>query len=546
MSLPPRADGIETLRRRGDLSHALDALCDRLLEAMHPDGFWEGRLSASALSTATAVSALSLADTGNDQAHITAGVTWLLEHQNADRGWGDTTDSPSNLATTLLAVAALKLAAEAGVSDPRVASAADGAHQYLAARAAGNPHEIAAAMDGEYGGDRTFAVPILMNLALAGLVSWAEISDLPFELAVLPQRWYKVLRLHVVSYALPALIAIGLLIDRRRPAGNFLRRWIRRAITPAVLNKLAQIQPADGGFLEAAPLSSFVAMGLVPLFGRDQPVAAKCLQFLRQSLRCDGSWPIDTNLSVWLTTASVTALATVGDLAPNPWPANRPVDRRATVSNASSVYGRRAGRLAVDAFGRRRSRRGRYGGGHYRPDQSRASPGHRGRHPLAARRAKPRRRLADLLSRLGKAPLRPQRTGPDRSRLAGAFCRRCLGPDWPTAACDPKRHALSRAAQQPDGSWQPLWFGNQNAPGQANPVLGTSRVLRALEIVDPRGPLAASGAKYLLGSQNADGGWGGAKDVPSSQEETALAVAALAPWAERPAASAAPSAAWNT
>ncbi len=325
---------------------------------MHPDGFWEGRLSASALSTATAVSAFSLANTGDDRAQIAAGVTWLVEHQNDDRGWGDTTDSPSNLATTLLAVAALRLAAGAGVSHPQMASTTEGAQRYLAGRAAGNPQDIVAAMDREYGGDRTFAVPILMNLALAGLVSWTDISDLPFELAVLPHGWYKVLRLHVVSYALPALIAIGLLIDRRHPSRNLLRRWIRRAITPSVLEKLEQIQPADGGFLEATPLTSFVAMGLVPLFGRDQPVAAKCRQFLRQSLRSDGSWPIDTNLSVWLTTAAVTALAAAGDFAADRWPANGPLDCRSTMSNASSVYSGGAGRLALDSSGRRRARRG--------------------------------------------------------------------------------------------------------------------------------------------------------------------------------------------
>ena len=265
VSMTPPAD-VDTLRLRGDLGNALDALCDRLVRTMHPEGFWEGRLSASALSTATAVSALSLANTGDDRMQIAAGVTWLVAHQNDDRGWGDTTQSPSNLATTLLAVAALKLAAGAGVGDPKTASATEGAQRYLAGQAAGNPHEIVAAMDREYGGDRTFAVPILMNLALAGLVSWTDIPDLPFELAVLPHGWYKALRLHVVSYALPALIAIGL-IDRRYPSRNLLRRWIRRAITPSVLKKLAQIQPADGGFLEAIPLTSFVAMGLLPLFG---------------------------------------------------------------------------------------------------------------------------------------------------------------------------------------------------------------------------------------------------------------------------------------
>ena len=32
-----------------------------------------------------------------------------------------------------------------------------------------------------------------------------------------------------------------------------------------------------------------------------------------------------------------------------------------------------------------------------------------------------------------------------------------------------------RQAARPDGSWVPLWFGNQQAPAHANPVLGTAR-----------------------------------------------------------------------
>ena len=86
--------------------------------------------------------------------------------------------------------------------------------------------------------------------------------------------------------------------------------------------------------------------------------------------------------------------------------------------------------------------------------------------------------------------------------------------------------------QQPDGSWIPLWFGNQARPGRTNPVIGTSLGLGALEMLDSQGTQAARGGEYLLQVQNADGGWGGAKAVASSVEETALAVAALAPWAE--------------
>jgi squalene-hopene/tetraprenyl-beta-curcumene cyclase len=60
-------------------------------------------------------------------------------------------------------------------------------------------------------------------------------------------------------------------------------------------------------------------------------------------------------------------------------------------------------------------------------------------------------------------------------------------------------------------------------------------VLRALEILDRSGPATARGVEYLLRVQNADGGWGGAEAVASSLEETAMAVSALAPWAETPA-----------
>ena len=69
-------------------------------------GHWEGHLSSSALSTATAIVALSLVDSNQHAVHIEAGACWLREHQNADGGWGDTTLSFSNISTTVLCHAA--------------------------------------------------------------------------------------------------------------------------------------------------------------------------------------------------------------------------------------------------------------------------------------------------------------------------------------------------------------------------------------------------------------------------------------------------------
>jgi squalene-hopene/tetraprenyl-beta-curcumene cyclase len=86
---------------------------------------------------------------------------------------------------------------------------------------------------------------------------------------------------------------------------------------------------------------------------------------------------------------------------------------------------------------------------------------------------------------------------------------------------------LSRS-QRPDGSWLPLWFGNQHAPDDENPTYGTARVLAAYRDLDMMtSEPARRGIACLLTGQNADGGWGGAANTPSSIEETALAVEVL-------------------
>jgi len=86
--------------------------------------------------------------------------------------------------------------------------------------------------------------------------------------------------------------------------------------------------------------------------------------------------------------------------------------------------------------------------------------------------------------------------------------------------------------QDIEGSWRPLWFGNEGARGQENPTYGTGQVLSG--IIEPAGrffPVAAAGidrgVRWMLRAQNIDGGWGGAVGIASSVEETAVAVGAL-------------------
>jgi len=85
-----------------------------------------------------------------------------------------------------------------------------------------------------------------------------------------------------------------------------------------------------------------------------------------------------------------------------------------------------------------------------------------------------------------------------------------------------------RQQQRDDGAWVPLWFGNQHANDEQNPVYGTARVLAAWRAAGLENDTSAvRGREWLAGVQNSDGGWGGDADTPSSVEETALAVEAL-------------------
>jgi squalene-hopene/tetraprenyl-beta-curcumene cyclase len=396
---------------------------------------------------------------------------------------------------------------------------------------------ILEAIGREYGEDRTFAVPILMNCALAGFVDWSDIPGLPFDLAVLPPTFYKILRLHVVSYAMPALIAIGLLLDRRNSPKNPLKRWIRKATASKVLRILQSMQPAGGGFLEAVPLTSFAAMGLVSTFGAEQPVAAECLKFLRQSQRADGSWPIDSNLSTWLTTSAVAALAEARQLekidrrriarwiaerqytsrhpfthaAPGGWPWTHLPGGVPDADDTSGAILALAELNSVSGEAASKSKR-LTDGATWLLDLQNSDGGWptfcRGWGKLPFDRSSP-----DITAHVLRA-LRKIESW-ERKRIESAIRR---GLDY-----------LART-QRPDGSWIPLWFGNQSAPGRENPAIGTSLVLRALEEFDSEKDRSLRGVEYLLGAQNSDGGWGGAAAVPSTLEETALAISALAPW----------------
>ncbi len=526
--------------------HDCLALCRReLLSRRRPEGYWEGHLTSSALSTATAVCALSLAAHPQDREPALAGLCWLARTQNDDGGWGDTEDSPSNLATSLLALCALRLGTDAGIAagelpssrspndpPPPLDESVSRARTYISSLAGETEADLVAAIRAAYGADRTFAVPILTTCALAGLVKWSHVPPLPFELAAFPRGLYSALQLRVVSYALPALIAVGLAIDHHSPRGNRLQRHLRRTVIPTVRSKLLSLQPDNGGFLEAPPLTAFVAMSLVPVFGPEDPVVIKCLEFLRSAIREDGSWPIDSNLSVWVTTGALGALRAArasghsdgedaGALeAAVKWTAHRQTTQVHAFTGAAAggfPWSHLPGAVP-DADDTAGAVLALCDGEH--------APAVTGGVTWLLNLQNPDGGFPTFCRGWGKLPF-------DQSCAdITAHALRALHAAWPVP--EPRvRRAISRAlrylarVQRPDGAWRPLWFGNQYAPEKANPVLGTARVLVALSRLDREGDMARRGLDYLAGVQNPDGGWGGAAQVPSTVEETALAVCAL-------------------
>ncbi len=522
-----------------------------LLAERTPQGYWVGELSSSALSTATAVCALAVwtrqggPATAEHARLMDLGLRWLAAHANADGGWGDTDRSFSNLSTTTLVWAAFGATPGATM---QYAAVMDRAEAWLARHAGGlAPESLAAAIAARYGPDRTFSVPILTMCALAGRLgapgsAWRLVRQLPFELAALPHQLYGALRLPVVSYALPALIAIGQARHHFRPTRHPLIRRLRDLARPRTLEILAAIQPSNGGFLEATPLTSFVTMSLAGMGLVEHRVTRRGLEFLVRSARPDGGWPIDTHLATWVTTLSVNALLPGAELS-------------------------EADRRQIRDWLLRQQHRVEHPYTH-------AAPGGWAWTPLPGGVPDADDTAGALLALRALTPQPDAETA--RAAAAGlgwllrlqnrdggipTFCRGWGALPFDRSSPDLTAHALRawlawrealpaeaqrrlatavpRAVrylaktQRADGAWRPLWFGHQESPDDENPLYGTARVLAALAEAERAGvagirPVNERATRWLVKWQNADGGWSGARGAKSSVEETALAVEALA------------------
>ncbi len=528
-------------------------LVTQLKSQQNEEGFWSGQLASSALATAVAIVAIKISTEKPDNVIIINGLDWLVNHQNNDGGFGDTPESMSNVSTTLLSYAAIRFCGE---SDTHTSTTLNKINKYLTANNIDlSKGDLTAKVLAFYGNDFTFSVPILSMLVICGVldkIACRKIPQLPFEFTLLPARWYSFFNLRVVSYAIPALIAVGIFVFKKRKHFNPLTRWIRNKSIQPALRKLEKIVPESGGFLEAIPLTAFVAMCLIASGVGNNDVTRRGLSFLRRQQRADGSWPIDTDLSTWVTTSGIKAL---GNQMPIFFPEIETV--RLKKHLLSIQY------KEVHAFNL--AQPGGWGWTNFSgsvPDVDDTSGA------ILA--------LLDLFK---------ANTGETDAIINGCrwltslqnkdggfptFCRGWSKLPFDSSCADLTGHALLalsrsldivgnvmtkelqisvkesilkafdflRKAQRQNGCWHPLWFGNQSATDHKNPVYGTAKVAIYLQDSMLCGSIDISLKKdielllsnawhYLLKQQNEDGSWGGESGIQGTMEESALAISAL-------------------
>lgn len=506
----------------------MQELENKIIELFGDDGLWRGHLSSSAISTSVACFALMFNGDAQDDEIICKAVRWLELNQNSDGGWGDSSESPTNITATLLAYACITFASnEKNINSHAVNEAAICLKKSIGTLTAAN---IRNAVLEKYETDLTFSVPILVISAIAGVLDESILKNLPrlpFEAALFPQKIYRFLNLPVVSYAIPALIAVGL----AQHCAVKDKSIFRRITAPLVLKKLQTIQPSHGGFLDAPPLTGFTAACLIYAGYKNHEVVIKAVNFLRNSFRADGSCAIDSDLSIWLTCKTVKSLADSSFL--------KDEDNREKVCRA--ILG--AQFSDIHPF------TGAIPGGWGWTDSPGAVPDSDDTSAaLIALHILQKGKINDQVEAAVNWLLKLQNMDggiPTFCKGWGKlpFDRSC--PDitahalealslWQKKSVHKKsiRKAMTamirylEKSQNNDGSWLPLWFGDQNTENQNAKVYGTSVVIvSAYQLLNTM--CLQNAVNYLISSQNSDGSWGGDAGVPGSREYTGVALKAL-------------------
>ncbi len=500
-----------------------------LLGSRGKDSFFESSLSNSAVSTAVACIALEIADTKQYADEVRAGKNWLLNNQNEDGLYGDSPESPANLTATFMSYVALS-------RDNTHIDKLTKSKKFLLDHFGDFSFDsIRKGFLDAYGEDLTFSVPILAMATSAGFftdarASWQSMPQFPFEAVIFPEKLFHCLNLPVVSYAIPALICVGLAQNKHARSG--VMKCIRSTVSKRALRILMEKQPESGGYLEAAPLTAFCALCLCVAGLPEHTVTQNALRFLTETQRKNGAWPIDHDLRQWTTSLSTTVVA---DMLSNeekalyrdklkarqtttvhPFTRSAPggwgwTTRSGSVPDADDTA---ATLVALHSLGEEVSQSVCNGINWLLNLQNRDGG------------------IPTFCRGWGKLPF--DRSCPDIS--AHTFKAFSLYENKLPGTLQ-KRIKTAKARileylnkeQRADGSFIPLWFGDQYAKDKSAPVYGSAVVLEhlsgcsAVEILERT-------KDFLLKSQHESGGWGSCDSEQDYVIFTARCVKALIPY----------------
>jgi len=524
-------------------------LANKLKAERNEKGYWEGRLSSSALAVAVSIVALQMTGNPAYRSSINRGLQWLLANQNPDGGYGDSPSSLSNVSTSLLCYGAVFFC---GQKDKASNAALKGIVVYLETRNIFLSENLVEAVVQHYGKDLTFSVPILSLLAICGVVKdFHNIPSLPFELSLFPNAWFRFLNLQVVSYALPALIGVGIALFKMKKKRHIIYAAIRKMAIKPALKKLYFITPESGGFLEAIPLTAFVCMCLIYSGYASHQVVKKGIAFLKNKQRDDGSWAIDTDLSTWVTTLSIKAYG-------------KSLHKVFSREEINSLRNHLLSLQYNHTHPFNKALPGGWGWTNYTgsvPDGD-DTPGaiisllqiYQGSEKENQVIVKACKWLIGLQNKDGGIPTFCRGWGKlpfdsscadlsGHAFLAVAKSRAMIGKYLTKKEKQSFNRFLKKLStylmknQYADGKWLPLWFGNQRHPNTHNPVYGTAKVciylndaLAYIQDTNLKTEINSqinNAQEFLIHNQNQDGSWGPQKGIMGSYEETTISMTAL-------------------
>jgi squalene-hopene/tetraprenyl-beta-curcumene cyclase len=486
------------------VDQAISKSVAELLRVQQPAGEWRDYTSSSALATGMCILCLHYADPVQSADVIQQGCAWLRQTQNLDGGWGDAVVDPSNLNATSFALPALQ------IIDP------DGSAESI---------KRALAFIEEHGGREALSDPSRCSLFVCNLsfMALAEIAGYPWECVprlpvglIFAPKWMW----QEVSFGMPAVFALGLLHSRKKRLSRLIQ-FITRLAEPHALTWLRKAQGENGGYQESPLLAAVVYIGL-HCAGVGQDIAERCLAFIQETRRVDGSWTCQRYLDVSVTTFILEALESAGYLGDLQ---HKPIDWFFAQQFATPFFGTGCPAGAWSW--------GRPSGWADMDDTA-------GALTVLQRMGVP---ASDPHIQLGYQCLEAMQ---NREGSWGMFVRHTRFKldthggtiDKPCPALTARiaitlyerDHAFSRPleralqylrnAQRPDGTIYTLWYRDY--------VYGTATALEAFATVGlVADPVAVRCKEWLLAAQNADGSWGGSRGVPGTVEETAWALSAL-------------------